>query len=97
MVIIEDNHRFELSVEESYGEWVATLREYVPGRLYPTVHVLRAFANRASAIEALCRKWRVLFPEQAPLVWREAAVMRSPWGTDRQPKERRKARQETGC
>jgi hypothetical protein len=97
MVVIKGNHHFELSVDESYGEWVAALREYVPGRLYPTVHMLRAFTSRESAIEALCRKWRVLFPEQGPLVWREPAVVRSHWRSERQPKGSRKERSEPGC
>lgn len=96
MVIIQDDRQFEFSVDESYGEWVAALREYVPGRLYPTVHVLRAFANREAAIEALCRKWRVLFPEQGPLVWREPKVIRSHRRAERQPKEGRKQRREPG-
>jgi hypothetical protein len=96
MVIIKDKHRFELSVNESYGEWVAELSEYVPGRLYPTVHVLRAFASRESAIESLRRKWGVLFPELNPLGWREATVVRPHWRTDRQPTGGREDRRETG-
>lgn len=92
MVIIKDKHRFELSVDESYGEWLATLREYVPGRLYPTVHVLSSFVSRESAIESLRRKWRVLFPEQSPLDWRDPTVIRSPWRAGRQAAGGRKER-----
>lgn len=77
MVIIKDKHRFEFSVKESYGEWLASLHEYVPGRLSPTVHVLQAFASRESAIESLQRKWRLLFPAESALVWREPTVTRS--------------------
>lgn len=94
MIVIKDKHRFELSVDESYGEWVAALREYVPGRLYPTVHVLRAFASRDAAIAALGRKWRVLFPEQSPFVWREAVVIRSHGRTARQRTSGQKEREE---
>jgi hypothetical protein len=71
MVIVKDTHRFEATVDEHYGEWVAKLHEFVPGRLYPTLHLLRAFATRQDAIDALVRKWRILFPDEAPLVWRE--------------------------
>ena len=71
MVIFKRNRRFEITVDECYGEWQATLREYAPGRLYPTQHLLRTFATRQTAIEALIRKWHVLFPEDTPLVWRE--------------------------
>lgn len=96
MVIIQDDRQFELSVDESYGEWVAALRGYVPGRLYPTVYLLRAFASRESAIEALCRKWRVLFPEQDPMIWREPSVTRSHVRTERRQKDNRKQRREPG-
>jgi hypothetical protein len=71
MVVFKDLHRFELTVHEHYGEWVAKLQEFVPGRLYPTQHLLRGFDTREAAIAALQRKWHVLFPDEAPLVWRE--------------------------
>jgi hypothetical protein len=74
MIIIKDSHRFELTVDEFYDEWLATLREYVPGRLHPTLHLLSAFHSRESAIEGLRRRWHVLFPDQSPLVWRNASV-----------------------
>jgi len=97
MVIIQDDHYFELSVDALYGEWIAALREFVPGRLYPTVHVLRDFASREQAIEALCRKWRVLFPAQGPLEWREPAVIPSHWRPERRLKDSRKERQDPVC
>jgi hypothetical protein len=97
MVIIQDKHRFELSVNEFYGEWLAVLREYIPGRFYPTVHVLRTLPSRETAIASLCRKWRVLFPEQSPLVWREPTIIRAHWRTDRhRAGSGRKARRERG-
>jgi hypothetical protein len=71
MVIFHDSRRFELTVDTHDDEWVAHLLEFVPGRLLPTQHVLRSFATRQEAIEALVRKWHVLFPAEAPLVWRE--------------------------
>jgi hypothetical protein len=76
MVIFHEARRFELTVEKHGEEWVARLYECVPGRLFPTLHMLRAFATRPQAIEALRRKWRVLFPEEAPLVWREPPTLR---------------------
>jgi hypothetical protein len=71
MVIFKDLRRFELTVTEHYDEWLARLQEGVPGRPYPTLHLLRAFETRQAAIDALVRKWRVLFPDDAALVWRE--------------------------
>ncbi len=77
MVIIKDKHRFELTVDQFYNEWLAALREYVPGRLSPTLHLLRAFDTRESAIEGLRRRWGVLFPDQSPLAWHDASANRS--------------------
>jgi hypothetical protein len=71
MVIFKDRHRFELTVDDLDGAWQATLREFVPGRLYPTRHLLRAFGTRQAAITSLIRKWHVLFPDDAPLAWHE--------------------------
>jgi hypothetical protein len=76
MVIFKGTHRFEITVNEHYGEWAATLREFVPGRLYPTQHLLRKFNTPQAAIDALIRKWQVLFPDEAPLVWREPPPVR---------------------
>jgi hypothetical protein len=76
MVIFHEARRFELTVEKHDEEWVARLHECVPGRLLPTLHVLRAFETRLQAIEALRRKWHVLFPEEVPLVWREPPTLR---------------------
>ena len=71
MVIFKDTRRFELTVNEHYNEWLARLQEVVPGRPCPTLHLLRAFDTRQAAVEALIRKWRMLFPDDAVLVWRE--------------------------
>jgi hypothetical protein len=71
MVIVQDARRFEATVDELYGEWIARLQEFVPDRLFPTSHLLRTFETRQDAIAAVVRKWRVLFPDEAPLVWRE--------------------------
>ncbi|MGQ4808884.1 hypothetical protein NKDENANG_02277 [Candidatus Entotheonellaceae bacterium PAL068K] len=71
MVIFQGPRRFEITVELHVDAWQATLREFVPGRLSPTQHLLRAFDTRQAAIDALRRKWQVLFPDDAPLVWRD--------------------------
>lgn len=76
MVIFHEARRFELTVEKHDEEWVARLYEFVPGRLLSTLHLIRAFETRPQAIEALRRKWHVLFPEEAPLVWREPPTLR---------------------
>ncbi len=85
MVIFHDDRRFELTAEAHYDTWVARLWEWVPGRLWPNLHLLRAFATRQEAIDALRRKWRVLFPDAEPLEWREATIRQAP----AQPKRRR--------
>ena len=86
MVIFQDSRRFELTVEAQPEAWTARLYEWVPGRLQPTLHVLRSFTTREAAIEALSRKWRVLFPEAEPLVWRDPAVR------DARPPPRKRSR-----
>jgi len=83
MVIVRDDHRFEATVDEQYGEWVAKLQEFVTGRHLPTLHLLRAFATRQDAIDALVRKWRVLFPDEPPLVWHEPPAIPSRSRTER--------------
>jgi hypothetical protein len=75
MVIFQGTHRFELTVEEDEGVWTAQLKEFVPDRLMPTLHLLRTFGTRQEAIEALTRRWRILFPDDAPLVWREPTII----------------------
>jgi hypothetical protein len=71
MVIFKDTRRFELTVDEFYSEWLARLQEVVPGRPCVTLHLLRTFGSRQAAIDALIRKWHVLFPDDAALVWRD--------------------------
>ncbi|ETW96313.1 MAG: hypothetical protein ETSY1_27110 [Candidatus Entotheonella factor] len=78
MVVLRDTHRFELTVESAEDVWVARLHEWVPGRLWPTRHVLRAFDSRPEAIEALIRKWRILFPEEPALEWHECTIEPTP-------------------
>ncbi len=75
MIIFKGERRFELTVDERDGEWVVMLRGYVPGRLYPTQHLWRAFGTREAAIDALKRKWQALFPDDDPLIWREPSAM----------------------
>lgn len=85
MVLFKDRRRFELTVDEFEGEWRAALREFVPGRLYPTQHLLRTFATRQAAITALGRKWRLLFPDDAALAWHDPPAVSS---TSRPPTAR---------
>ena len=74
MVIFQGERRFELTIEEAYGAWVARFLGYMQGRLIPTPYLLRTFATRQEAIAALERKWRLLFPDAAALVWREPSL-----------------------
>lgn len=85
MIIMKGARRFELNVDARYDEWQVTLREFVPGRLYPTQHLLRTCNSHQAAVEALVRKWRVLFPEDAPLAWREPSLT-SPSRHSRRPR-----------
>lgn len=87
MVIFKNNSRFEMTVDEHYGEWTAALREFVSGRLYPAQHLLRKFDTRQAAIEALIRKWHILFPDDAPLVWRDPPAV-TPGRQSRRPRDR---------
>jgi hypothetical protein len=85
MIIFHETHRFELTVEPHYDAWVARLQEWAPGRLRPTPHLLRNFNTRQDAVDALLRKWRVLFPDEEPLTWREPVVT-----SNRPPSHRRR-------
>ncbi len=78
MVVLRDTRRFELTVVPEDDVWVARLNEWVPNRLWPTKHVLRAFDSRPAAIDALRRKWRILFPDEPELEWRESTVRPTP-------------------
>jgi len=78
MVIWRDTRRFELTLVEHYGIWVAKLQAFVPGRLYPTVYLLQQCATRQEAIAALVRRWRILFPDEAALVWHDPVMVSSP-------------------
>ncbi len=78
MVVLHDSRRFELTVVAEDEVWVARLNEWVPGRLWPTKHVLRAFESHDDAIDALARKWRILFPDGPALEWREPTVRQPP-------------------
>lgn len=85
MVILRDTRRFELTLAGHNGSWVAKLQAFVPGRLYPTSYLLRQFATRQEAIAALVRKWHILFPDEAPLVWHEPVTV-SPASPPRRPR-----------
>lgn len=74
MVIFQGNRRFELTIEEAYEAWVARFLGYMQGHLVPTQYLLRTFATRQEAIAALERKWRLLLPDTAALVWREPSL-----------------------
>jgi len=71
MVLLRDTRRFELTVEEQAGLWVAKLQAFVPDRLYPTLYLLQTCTTRQEAIEALRRRWRILFPDEEALSWHE--------------------------
>jgi len=77
MIVFRDTQRFELTVVYEENVWVARLNEWAPGRLWPTKHVLRAFDAPQEAIDALVRKWRILFPDEPELEWREATVQQT--------------------
>ena len=78
MVLFRDTRRFEITVEEHAGLWVAKLQAFVPDRLYPTLYLLHQCATRQAAIEALRRKWRLLFPDEEALVWHEPTTLAPP-------------------
>ena len=74
MVLLRDTRRFEITVEEQAGLWVAKLQAFVSDRLYPTLYLLQTYTTRQEAIEALRRKWRILFPEEEALAWHEPVL-----------------------
>jgi len=80
MVLFRDIRRFEITVEEQVGLWVAKLQAFVPGRLYPTLYLLQTYTTRQEALEALKRKWRILFPDEEDLAWHDPvpALLPSP-------------------
>jgi len=88
MVIFRDTRRFELTLAEHHGTWVATLQAFVPDRLYPTSYLLQQFSTRQEAIAALVRKWHILFPDEAPLVWHDPVSPTSPPRRPRRPEGR---------
>jgi hypothetical protein len=78
MVLLRDTRRFEITVEEQDDVWIAKLQGFSPDRLYPTSYLLRQCTTRQAAIEALQRKWHLLFPDEDALVWHEPAIAASP-------------------
>jgi len=78
MVLFRDTRRFEITVEERDGMWIAKLQGFIPDRLYPTLYLLRQCTTRQAGIEALQRKWHILFPDEDALVWYEPAMLASP-------------------
>jgi hypothetical protein len=87
MVILRDTRRFDLTLEEHDGTWVAKLQAFVPGRLYPTSYLLQQCTTRQEAITALVRKWHILFPDEAALVWHDPVTVAPP----SQPRRPRRA------
>lgn len=85
MVIVRDTRRFELTLEEYHGTWVAKLQAFVPNRLYPTSYLLQQCTTRQDAIAALVRKWHILFPDEAALEWHDPAMV-SPASPPRRPR-----------
>lgn len=71
MILLRDTHRYELTIEAFGDVWVAKIFGFVPGRLMPTLYLLQQYDTRQEAIAALLRKWRLLFPDEDPLAWRE--------------------------
>ena len=78
MVLLRDTRRFEITVEERDGMWIAKLQGFIPNRLYPTLYLLRQCTTHQIAIEALRSKWHLLFPDEDTLVWHEPAMLASP-------------------
>jgi hypothetical protein len=78
MVLFRDTRRFEMTVEEHDGMWVAKLQGFVPDRLYSTLYLLHQCDTRQAAIEALRRKWRTLFPDEDALVWHDPVTLAPP-------------------
>jgi hypothetical protein len=74
MVIFQDDRRFELTVEARDDTWCATFLGFVPGRFVATLYLHGIFATRQDAIDALVRKWGLLFPEASPLVWHDPPI-----------------------
>ena len=71
MVVFRDTRRFEITTEEQTGLWVAKLQAFVPDRLYPTLYLLQTYTTRQEAIEAVQRKWRILFPDEEAFTWHD--------------------------
>lgn len=74
MVILRDTRRFEMTVEAYGGSFLAKLQGFVPGRLYPTLYLMREVTTRTEAITAVMRAWQRLFPDEEPLHWHEPAL-----------------------
>jgi hypothetical protein len=85
MVLFRDTRRFEITVEEQASLWVAKLQAFIPGRLYPTLYLLQTWTTRQEAIEALQRKWRVLFPDEEALAWHDPVPVSLPSPPRRPP------------
>ncbi len=75
MVLFRDTRRFELTLAEREDTWQATLQAFVPDRLYPTVYLRHTYTTRQEALEAMQRRWHTLFPDEAPLTWREPMLL----------------------
>jgi hypothetical protein len=69
MVLFREARRFEITIEEQTGLWVAKLQAFAPDRLYPTVYLLQTCTTQQEAIEAVQRKWHILFPDEETFTW----------------------------
>jgi hypothetical protein len=78
MVLFRDTRRFEITIEEQAGLWVAKLQAFVPDRLYSTLYLLQTWATRQEAIEAVTRKWRILFPDEEAFTWHDPVLVSLP-------------------
>jgi hypothetical protein len=78
MVLFRDTRRFEITIEEQAGLWVAKLQAFVPDRLYSTLYLLQTWATRQEAIEAVTRKWRILFPDEEAFTWHDPVPVSLP-------------------
>jgi hypothetical protein len=78
MVLLRDTRRFEITIEEQTGLWVAKLQAFVPDRLYPTLYLLQTWATRQEAIAAVTRKWRILFPDEETFTWHDPVPVSLP-------------------
>ena len=83
MVLLRDTRRFEITVEERDGMWIAKLQGFIPDRLYPTLYLLRQCTTRQGAIEALqdLQRQRVVSAALVQKVQAEGEALLQQWRT----------------